>query len=583
MKAAIYARFSSDNQREQSIEDQVRVCREYAQKNEVSVLEDHIYVDEAKSGSIRNRPGLEALKKAAESKLFDTLLIDDSSRLSRDNQYFNTLLCLFQFWGLTLISVSDGLNTQEEHAKVAYQFRGIFNELYLSDLRKKTHRGQMGQVLKGYNMGYVGYGYRSKPVGELKPDKKGRLRAEGFTIEIQPEEAVVVKNLFESFTQGKSINGIVKELNDQKIPTFKRLRGGWNLSTISRILKSDRYIGKYTWNKTTSVKDPLSGKIKKVARPKSEWIIQDRPEMKIISDVLWQKTQLRWQEIENTNPIRKGKRGFSSKQKSFVSSHPPHLLSGNLKCGLCQGSMALVSGKGSGYYGCINAIKKTCTNKLLISRKRLEAHFISVVHEKAINPKTLRAVFEKTAEKIKDHYAHIPEEIKLKKLELNRHETRIHNFVEFIAEGKATASLSAALEEAETKVKALKSDVEGMEHIKESAFEPPPIEWITHRLNNIRSVLEKRTSQSALLLRKLLGPITMTPKQPDQERAVYHARCKLKTFGLWENSDKGSNSLHWWRWRESNPRPKWLTGRRITCFATVNFASDRAVAHFIRR
>ena len=127
MRAAIYARFSSDNQREQSIEDQVRVCRDFAARNQITILESHIYFDEAQSGSIRNRPRLEALKKAAETKQFDALLVDDSSRLSRDNQHFNTLLCLFQFWGISFISVSDGLDTREEHAKVAYQFRGIIN------------------------------------------------------------------------------------------------------------------------------------------------------------------------------------------------------------------------------------------------------------------------------------------------------------------------------------------------------------------------------------------------------------------------------------------------------------------------
>jgi len=99
MRAAVYARFSSENQREQSIEDQVRVCKEFATRGGITVLDDHVYFDEAQSGSIRARPGLEALKKAAEDKQFDALLVDDSSRLSRDNQHFNTLLCLFQFWG----------------------------------------------------------------------------------------------------------------------------------------------------------------------------------------------------------------------------------------------------------------------------------------------------------------------------------------------------------------------------------------------------------------------------------------------------------------------------------------------------
>ncbi|MDF3071349.1 MAG: recombinase family protein [Polyangiaceae bacterium] len=97
MRAAVYARFSSENQREQGIDDQIRVCREFAKRDGITILEEHIYFDEAQSGSIRARPGLEALKRAAEDKQFDAVLVDDSSRLSRDNQHFNTLESDFHF------------------------------------------------------------------------------------------------------------------------------------------------------------------------------------------------------------------------------------------------------------------------------------------------------------------------------------------------------------------------------------------------------------------------------------------------------------------------------------------------------
>jgi len=82
MRAAVYARFSSENQREQSIEDQVRVCREFAKRDGITILDEHVYFDEAQSGAIRARPGLEALKRAAEEKQFEAVLVDDSSRLS---------------------------------------------------------------------------------------------------------------------------------------------------------------------------------------------------------------------------------------------------------------------------------------------------------------------------------------------------------------------------------------------------------------------------------------------------------------------------------------------------------------------
>ena len=581
MRAAIYARFSSENQREQSIDDQIRVCKEYANKNDVTILENHIYTDEAKSGSINNRPGLEGLKKAAENKLFDAVIVDDASRLSRDNQYFNTLLCLLQFWGIELISVSDGLNTKEEHAKVAYQFRGIFNELYLTDLKKKTHRGQMGQILRGFTVGGLCYGYKSIPVGESKYDQKGRLRADGFKAEIVPEEARIIKRIFSNFSSGKAINAIVKELNDEKIQTRKQLKGGWNISTVSRILKNEKYIGKYVWNKSTSVKDPLTGKRKKVERQKSEWVVQNKPEMQIIPNELWETVQKRWKEIENIYPHQQGKKGFVSQQDSYVKSHPPHLLSGSLECGECKGSIALVSGKGSGYYGCLNGYKKSCTNRMMISRKKLEKYFIHMLYEKVLTPETLDTVYQKTAQKIKDQFCHIPEEIRLKKIELNRAETRAHNFIEFIAEGKATEGLSFALEQAETKAKEFKKDLEALEQSKDSAFTPPPIEWIQHKLQNLSEVLAQKTENSALVMRRLTGKITLTPKKPEVGKPYYHARTKIKSFALlekmdapvkpwhdkevdspveqgndtWENS---ANSLQVWRRWESNPRPKIL-------------------------
>ena len=576
MRAAIYARFSSDNQREQSIEDQVRVCKEYAKNYNITIQENHIYFDEAKSGAIRNRPGLDELKKAAEAKQFDALLVDDASRLSRDNQHFNTLLCLFQFWGIDLISVSDGLNTKEEHAKVAYQFRGIINELYLSDLKKKTHRGQMGQVLRGYTMGGLGYGYKSVPVGETKYDKKGRLRADGFKAVIVTEEARVIIDVFTAFINGKAVNKIVKDLNEQSISTKKRLKGGWNISTVTRILKNEKYTGQYIWNKHTSKKDPLSGKRIQVERPKDEWVIQYKPEMQIISDEIWEKTLKRWKEIKDVHPNKPGRKGFYKDQKSYVTTHPPHLLSGNLRCGNCKGSISLVSGKGSGYYGCLNASMKSCDNKMLISRKKLEKHLIEILYDKVLHPELLDLIYEKTAQKVKEQFSHIPKEIKMKKVELNQVETRVHNFIEFIANGRATASITDALEEAEKKTKLIREDLESLEQANTSMFTPPPKEWIKYRISQLQNLLEQKTEQSAMTLRQLTGIITLSPKKPEVGRQYYHAKCKIKSLALLDKKkcdfsnlppietkkppipkdwDGGSNSLQWWRRRELNPRP----------------------------
>ena len=95
MKVAIYARYSSENQRQERIENKARGGKEFAKRYGHTVLEDHIYWDEAKSGAIRNRPALDKLLKACEQKEFQAILVDDLSRLSRNNHHLLTLCAQF--------------------------------------------------------------------------------------------------------------------------------------------------------------------------------------------------------------------------------------------------------------------------------------------------------------------------------------------------------------------------------------------------------------------------------------------------------------------------------------------------------
>jgi hypothetical protein len=86
-----------------------------------------------------------------------------------------------------------------------FQVRGIFNELHLPDLKKKTLRDQIGQKERGFFVGEKTFGYRSVPVGEMKMDKKGRPRPAGYKMEIEAKEAAVILRIFTSYAEGKSL------------------------------------------------------------------------------------------------------------------------------------------------------------------------------------------------------------------------------------------------------------------------------------------------------------------------------------------------------------------------------------------
>ena len=118
MRVAIYTRYSSENQSEKSIDDQIRVCKNYILAQGITFYDRYIYVDEAISGSVINRPGLQALEKAAENREFDTVAVDDLSRLSRSNHQMLTLVLKFDYYQIKIISVSDGIITDDDNAKL---------------------------------------------------------------------------------------------------------------------------------------------------------------------------------------------------------------------------------------------------------------------------------------------------------------------------------------------------------------------------------------------------------------------------------------------------------------------------------
>jgi site-specific DNA recombinase len=322
MRAAIYARYSSENQRPESIEDQVAACRRLAVERGFTVLEDHIYMDQAQSGARRDRPGLAALLAAAQQRQFEVVLVDDLSRLARDNYLMLSVLAELHFEGIRVISVADGLDSNDEESTLGIQIRGIFNELQLRDLKQKTLRGQMGQKQRGFSVGERTYGYRSMPVGTIQMDKKGRPRPEGYKMEIEPREAAVVLRIFKSYADGLSLTRIVRMLNEEGIPGRMRSSKGWAPATVSRLLDNEKYIGRWMWNRTESRRDPRTGRRRRFVKSDSEWVVHEDESLRIVPQDLWEKVRARRQEVRRSWPGGKGRRGFSSEQGGRVDSGP---------------------------------------------------------------------------------------------------------------------------------------------------------------------------------------------------------------------------------------------------------------------
>jgi len=497
---------------------------------------------------------------AARKGEFDVVLVDDLSRLARDNYLMLSIIAELHFEGIRVISVADGLDSTDEESTLAIQVRGIFNELQLRDLKKKTLRGQIGQKERGFFVGEKTFGYRSVPVGEMRMDKKGRPRPEGYKMEIEPKEAAVVLRIFTSYADGTPLTRIVKTLNEEGVPGAIRAAKGWSPATISRILDSEKYAGRWVWNKTESRRDPKTGRRRRFDKPESEWLVREDEELRIVPAELWKAVRERRTQMHRTWPGGKGKRGFSKEQGSRQKQFPTHLLAGSMVCGCCGGTIAQVSGKSGGYYGCLAATKGACDNKTLVRRTLAEKVILDAIKQRISDVEQDAYVLQRVQEEIAKLRADLPDNLKLKEAELAAEQRRMANFVDFIGEGRGSQALAKALVETERRVESLTAEVDGLRRSRDKIFRTPPIEWISDRMSKLQDVLEQRTVRSAQALRDILGPIRMELVTPDIGRPFYRAITSIDALALTESppagAEGGSNSLQRWRRRELNPRPQ---------------------------
>ena len=413
MRAAIYARHSSDKQNPCSSQDQIAACRKWAAQNGHTVIEEHVYSDEAISGRRRSRPGINALMKAAQAKSFEMVLAYATDRLGRNLGSSVLMLDRIQSLDITLVLVGENLDLTTPDGKLIFHIRAMVAEMQSDSNRIHTIRGIEAAIAKGYMPGGACYGYKLKKDGECSTDADGRVRSEGTLALIIEEEAQVIQRIFKDFASGVSISKIVQALNTEQIPSYHGQ--GWSESTISKLLKRQIYIGKLIWGKASNRYDNFKEKALRKVNDPSKWIRADRPDMRIVSDELWNAVQLRFKELEKMYPHNNNKKGFRKQTKSYVEVYPDHLLSGLLKCEKCGGAFVLVSGKGSGYYGCQMAHKrKRCDCRKLISREKLEKRFTQVLLQQVMTPKALDVIAAAATKTIKQKFSHLPEQQKKK-------------------------------------------------------------------------------------------------------------------------------------------------------------------------
>ena len=222
--AVIYARYSSDSQTEQSIEGQLRVCQQYAQNNDIVILDT--YIDRAMTGTNDLRPDFQRMIKDSNKKQWNYVLVYKLDRFSRDKYEMTIHKHTLKNNGVKVISAMENIPEGPEGIILESMLEGM-NQYYSAELSQKVLRGLNESYIKGlFTGGHQIYGYDVK-------DKKSVVNL---------IEAEVVKEIFNKFANGYTAVDIAKELKARGIRTKK---GTFiNASKIYKIIANTKYIGK---------------------------------------------------------------------------------------------------------------------------------------------------------------------------------------------------------------------------------------------------------------------------------------------------------------------------------------------------
>jgi site-specific DNA recombinase len=308
MRAVIYARYSSDQQREASIEDQVRLCKDRIDKEGWTLVQ--VFRDSAMSGATTLRPGYQAMLEGAREAGFDIVVAEALDRLSRDQEGVAALFKRLQFAGIKLVTLGEG-----EIGALHIGLKGTMNALFLKDLADKVRRGLRGRIEGGKSGGGNAYGY----------DVVRTLDAQGEPVrgerKINPAEAEIVRKILDSYAAGVSPRKIATDLNARAVIAPRG--GAWSASTLNGnrnrgtgVLNSEMYIGRLVWNRLRYAKDPETGKRRSRANANEAVVAIEAPELAIVSPELWNAVKARQAALE--------KRGANKNRGSATNStgHP---------------------------------------------------------------------------------------------------------------------------------------------------------------------------------------------------------------------------------------------------------------------
>jgi site-specific DNA recombinase len=435
-KVVIYARYSSKNQQEQSIDIQIKACEAFAAKNRYKIVGE--YCDYAKTGRNANRIELQRLIADSAKGLFSIVLVHKIDRWFRNQRESLNCQQTLADNGVALCSVTEG-STNTRHDRLVAGVMGVLAEHESDVISDRIKGGQKETASKGLHLGGIA------PLG-YNVDKETRKYV------INEYEATIVKKIFDMYASGVGYKTILKYLNSMGFRTKRGNKFGPN--SLHDLLKNEKYIGRYIYGAREDT--IVNGKRHIVIKPREEWIILDGKIPAIVDMDLFERVEAKLARNKNTAGQYKAKEVY--------------LLSGIVRCGVCNSPMhANTRPDGYSSYDCSskNNGKKACSNKS-VKREDLDNFVVDQLYKNLFASRSAKQLTTLLNRYNREMSSKSTEEIELARRELREIKKQIKRVWDFIASGDVEKrSAKAKMKELEQKKRYAKKHLRKMKEQNE--------------------------------------------------------------------------------------------------------------------
>ena len=400
--AVVYARYSSHNQRDVSIDQQVKADRAFANKQGLKII--GVYADRALTGTNDNRPEFQRMILDAKKHAFQYVIVYSLDRFARDRYDSVVYKRQLRECGVRVLSAMENISDDPTGVLMESFLEGLA-EYYSRELSQKIRRGLTDSAEKCRVLSTMPLGYRKGEDGKY---------------EIVLEEAIVVREIFARVLEGENLSSIAAGLNTRGIRTKRG--AAWNKSSFNKLLSNERYVGTYIYG-DLRIENGMPA-------------IIDRTTFDAV------QTRLKLKSNPRNSPIKK-------RRENSV-----YLLTGKIYCGHCKSAMIGKSGTGKAgklyaYYACKKQVQEKACDKKKVNRDRIERQVAVALKEYALQDGMIEWLADKSIEYQRKHAE--PVELTLLKSELAQTESAIKNIMNAIEQGIFTSTTKDRLMELEAK------------------------------------------------------------------------------------------------------------------------------------